>query len=102
MPIKKINGKTIIRKTRRVRYFGTRRVHLEYPVLKTPVTELTAWFIDEDGREAGYLVTPAQYEKLDVPETTDNTDGERRAWQAERAKAERNERRYRNSGFVRP
>ena len=103
MPSKQtVHGKAITRKTTRVRYFSEKRICLEYKPLAKPKHEYTAWFIGEDGKEAGYDVTRKVYDSLRVAETVHDSASDRKAWEAERARAERDERRYRNSGFVHP
>ena len=91
----KVHGQEIVKKSRRVRYFGRRRIDLEYPPLNKPVTEYTAWFQVGDGH-CGYLVSKAAYNRLDVPETTYDSAGDRRAWEEVQA------RRRRRCDFVRP
>lgn len=93
----KVHGEEIVKKSRRVRYFGTRRVRLEYPPLARPVTEFTAWFKTGDSeRFSGYLVSEKVYKRLKVPETIHDSEADRKAWEEVQA------RRRRQCDFVRP
>ena len=98
MPRKQnVHGKNITRKTTRVRYFSQHRICLEYKPLARPKHEHTAWFIGEDGREAGYDVTRKIYDSLRVPETVHDSASDRAEW--ERLQGRRQSSR---SGFVTP
>ncbi len=98
MPRKQtVHGKPIVRKSTHVRYFSQHRICLEYRPLSRPKHEYVAWFIGDDGKEAGYDVTKKVYDGLRVPETVHNSASDRLEWERLQKRRQPS-----YSGFVRP